>query len=126
NRVARIARTTQHFPDFLLRRLDVQRHYVRSRPHHVARFLFVEIEYAGEHGAIGFIKSTARVRLHDQEANLFGAVPALIAGGLDSEKAEQGTRGAVEYPDEGRHEARTTDQWPRHRSPRLPGARQRN
>ena len=66
----------------------------------------MEIEDAGQHRTVGLVECPAGVRLHYQEADFFRAVALLIARRLDPHQAEQGIGGAVEQPDEWRHESR--------------------
>jgi len=66
----------------------------------------VEIQNAGQHRAIRLVQRASGVGLHHHEADLFGAVTFLAAGGIHAKNPEQGIGRPVEHPDEWGHEAR--------------------
>ena len=65
----------------------------------------MEIEDAGEHGAVRFIEGTVRARLHHEQAQLFWRVDVIALGGRPhAAEAQYSVGRAVEQRDRWGHQ----------------------
>ncbi len=107
DRVARVALAPQERGDGGLVVVHVQRHDLGARAHHVVDPLGGKVENAGEHQRVGLAERADGARLQHEEADLLrGVGGGMLRHRSDPRQPQERRGGAVEHPDERRHEAR--------------------